>query len=143
VSIEIRDLRWAVVAAQHRSLRQAAEALNVRQSTLSRGLHDLEKGLGAALFERTNGGTWPTAEGLEFIDAAQHILDEISAIKDRLKARSRGESGHLSVGVHASPSAGKASSTSQSISMSVDFFRLQRSTARATKTAWGCASISR
>jgi DNA-binding transcriptional LysR family regulator len=37
VTIELRNLRWAIVAAQHRSLRQAAEALNIRQSTLSRG----------------------------------------------------------------------------------------------------------
>jgi hypothetical protein len=36
VSVELRDLRWAIVAAQHRSLRQAAEVLDIRQSTLSR-----------------------------------------------------------------------------------------------------------
>ena len=30
VDIELRDLRLAVVTSQHRSLRQAAEALNIR-----------------------------------------------------------------------------------------------------------------
>ncbi|MCW6511981.1 LysR family transcriptional regulator [Lichenifustis flavocetrariae] len=72
MSVELRDLRWAIVAARHRSLRQAAEALNVRQSTLSRGLRALEFRLGAVLFERTNGGTRPTIEGQEFLEAAQH-----------------------------------------------------------------------
>ncbi|MCU4161725.1 LysR family transcriptional regulator, partial [Acidiphilium sp. AL] len=57
VDIELRDLRLAVVTSQHRSLRQAAEALNIRQSTLSRRLHEIERQLGVVLFERTNGGT--------------------------------------------------------------------------------------
>lgn len=30
MDVELRDLRWAVVASQHRSLRQAAQTLNVR-----------------------------------------------------------------------------------------------------------------
>jgi Bacterial regulatory helix-turn-helix protein, lysR family len=40
VGMELRDLRLALVTSQHRSLRQAAEALNIRQSTLSRRLHE-------------------------------------------------------------------------------------------------------
>jgi hypothetical protein len=63
MSVEFRGLRWAIVAARHRSLRQVAETLNIRQSTLSRGLRDPEEKLGAVLFERTNGGTRPTIEG--------------------------------------------------------------------------------
>ena len=46
VDIELRDLRLALVTSQHRSLRQAAEALNIRQSTLSRRLHEIERQLG-------------------------------------------------------------------------------------------------
>jgi Bacterial regulatory helix-turn-helix protein, lysR family len=58
--MELRDLQWAIAAAQHRSLRQAAEARYIRQSTLSRSVRSVEHQLGAALFERTNGGTRPT-----------------------------------------------------------------------------------
>ena len=104
-------MRWAIVAAQHRSLRQAAEVLNVRQSTLSRCLRNLEHKLGAGLFERTNGGTRPTAAGQEFLDAAQRILKETEAITARLRTRSRGESGLLTIGVHASLSAGNLRAT--------------------------------
>jgi DNA-binding transcriptional LysR family regulator len=64
----MRDLKLAVITSQHRSLRQAAEAINIRQSTLSRRLRELEDRLGAVLFERTNGGTRPTVAGLEFVD---------------------------------------------------------------------------
>jgi DNA-binding transcriptional LysR family regulator len=109
--VELKDLRWAIVASQYRSLRQAAEALNIRQSTLSRGLRDLECRLGADLFERTNGGTRPTVAGQEFLEAARKIVEEGEAITARLKTRSRGESGRLTIGVHASFSAGNLRAT--------------------------------
>ena len=102
VTIELRDLRWALVVAQHRSLRQAAEALNIRQSSLSRGLRVLEQQVGAVLFERTNGGTRPIIEGQEFLVAAKRIVEETEALAVRVKARSRGLSGRLTIGVHAS-----------------------------------------
>ncbi len=111
MTVELRDLRWAITASQHRSLRQAAEALNIRQSTLSRGLRDLEYKLEATLFERTNGGTRPTIEGQEFLDAARRIVEETETITARLKTRSRGESGRLTIGVHASLSAGNLRAT--------------------------------
>ncbi|WP_456796891.1 LysR substrate-binding domain-containing protein [Bradyrhizobium sp. USDA 4473] len=106
MNIELRDLRWAIVVAQHRSLRQAAEALHVRQSTVSRRVRDLEYQLGSALFERTNGGTRPTKEGQDFLERARRIVEETEAISERFKIRSRGESGSLSIGVHAALSAG-------------------------------------
>lgn len=111
MKVEIKDLRWAIIAAQHRSLRQAAEALNIRQSTLSRGLCDLEYKLGVTLFERTNGGTRPTIEGQEFLDSARRIVEETEEITARLRTHSRGESGRLTIGVHASLSAGNLRAT--------------------------------
>jgi hypothetical protein len=41
--IEMCDLMVAVITSQHRSLRQAAEAIDIRQSTLSRRLRELCK----------------------------------------------------------------------------------------------------
>ncbi|MCP3418650.1 LysR family transcriptional regulator [Bradyrhizobium brasilense] len=109
--MEFRDLRWAIAASQHRSLRQAAGTLRIKQPTLSRRLRDLEYKLGVILFERTNGGTRPTIEGQEFLDAARRIVDETEAIATRLKTHSRGESGRLTIGVHASFSAGNLRAT--------------------------------
>jgi DNA-binding transcriptional LysR family regulator len=111
VTVELRSLRWAIVASQHRSLRQAAEALKIRQSTLSRGLRSLEQQVGVTLFERTNGGTRPTIEGQEFLAAARRIIEETDAMVTRLRARSRGERGRLTIGVHASISAGNLRAT--------------------------------
>jgi DNA-binding transcriptional LysR family regulator len=67
--------------------------------------------LGAHLFERTNGGTRLTVAGQDFLDAARHIVEEAEAISARLKAHARGESGRLSIGVHASLSAGNLRAT--------------------------------
>lgn len=111
MDLEFRDLRWALVASQHRSLRRAAEALSVRQSTLSRRLRDLEYELGAVLFERTNGGTRPTLDGQEFLETARRIVEATEGLATRLKTRSRGESGRLAIGVHASLSAGNLRAT--------------------------------
>jgi DNA-binding transcriptional LysR family regulator len=111
MTVELRELRWAIIASQHRSLRQAAEALEIRQSTLSRCLRSLEYKLDATLFDRTNGGTWPTMAGQEFLDAARRIVEETDAITVRLKTRSRGESGRLTIGIHASLSTGNLRAT--------------------------------
>ncbi|WP_354131124.1 MULTISPECIES: LysR family transcriptional regulator [unclassified Bradyrhizobium] len=94
VPVEFRDLRWAIVGSQHRSLRQAAETLRIKQPTLSRCLRRLEHTLGSTLVERTN-GTRPTIEGQEFLDAARRVMCETDAMTARLKTRSRGESGRL------------------------------------------------
>lgn len=111
MSIELRDMRWAIVAAQHRSLRQAAKSLNVRQSTLSRRLREMEDRLGAQLFERTNGGTHPTLAGNDFLASAQRILAETNASVRRLRTRACGENGRLTIGVYASLSTGNMFAT--------------------------------
>jgi DNA-binding transcriptional LysR family regulator len=111
LDVDLRDMRWAIIAAQHRSLRKAAESLNVRQSTLSRTLRNLENRVGAELFERTNGGTRPTPVGREFLGAARHIIEETDAAFARLKAMSSGEAGRLTIGVYASLAAGNLRAT--------------------------------
>ena len=111
MDVGLRDMRWAVIAAQHRSLRKAAESLNVRQSTLSRTLRSLEDRVGAELFERTNGGTRPTAVGREFLQAARHIIEETDAAFARLKDMSSGQTGRLTIGVYVSLAAGNLRAT--------------------------------
>lgn len=109
--LRLRDLHWALVAAQNRSLRRAAEVLNIKQSTLSRTLRGLEYDLGVVLFERSNGGTRPTIVGQEFLEGALRIVEETAALSTRIKTRARGEAGRLTIGVHASLSAGNLRAT--------------------------------
>src|SRR5690349_24339937 len=58
--IELKHIRYAVAAADHRSFRRAAEALNLKQSNLSRGILQMECRLGVKLFERSKSGVCPT-----------------------------------------------------------------------------------
>jgi DNA-binding transcriptional LysR family regulator len=111
VNSELRDLKWALVASRHRSLRQAAETLNTRQSTLSRRLHDLECDLGVDLFERTTGGTKLTPVGREFLDAARPIVDEADRLFLAFKTRRNGGSRPLRIGICSSLSAGNLRET--------------------------------
>lgn len=111
MSIELYDLRLAVTTSQYRSLRQAAEAIGIRQSTLSRRLRDLEYRAGAILFERTNGGTRPTVAGLEFFELARRILEDTETALRNLRSRSQGEHGRLTIGVYASMATGNMRAT--------------------------------
>lgn len=111
MTIELRELKWAIVAAQYRSLRRAAETLNIRQSTLSRSLRQLESKLGGVLFERTNGGTNPTPEGKEFVEAARRIAESLEIVASRFRASSLGKTGHLTIGVHVSLATGNLKAT--------------------------------
>ena len=59
----LQHLRYAVSAAEHGSFRRAAEALLLRQSTLSRCIRQLEKSIGMIVFERSSGGVRATHGG--------------------------------------------------------------------------------
>ncbi|MDR3530627.1 MAG: LysR family transcriptional regulator [Rhodopila sp.] len=111
MNFELRELRWAILAAEYGSLRQAAEALHIRQSTLSRSLRGLEHDFGQVLFERSHGGTRPTAEGLEFLDVAQRIVVETEELGAHFKGRQHGHTGRLTVGIHTSFSTGNLRAT--------------------------------
>lgn len=106
MEIEIRDLRWIITVSEHRSLRQAANALNIRQPVLSRRLRTLEIRLGVTLFERDNCGTRPTPEGLEFLVTARRVREDLDNLLRKLKGRGSRHRYHLTIGVQASPSTG-------------------------------------
>ncbi|MCW5696467.1 MAG: LysR family transcriptional regulator [Bauldia sp.] len=67
------DLRMFVVAARHGSLRSAALALQVSQSTLSRRIEHLESDLGFRVFDRLPDGIQLTREGHHVIRAAEQM----------------------------------------------------------------------
>src|SRR6266700_297458 len=62
-AVDLKQLRFAVAAADYGSLRQAAELLSIRHSILSRSIRQLEYLIGVAIFERSGGGVKPTPAG--------------------------------------------------------------------------------
>ena len=99
MSVGLRHLQFVVAAAQHGSLRRAAEALHIRQSTISRAIRELEEHLGVVLFIRSSGGTRPTRTGAEFMETAKRVLDDFDTLVSRTEALRRGATGRLTLGL--------------------------------------------
>ncbi|MER8421087.1 LysR substrate-binding domain-containing protein [Mesorhizobium sp. M1329] len=106
MAIELRHLRYAVAAAQYGSFRRAAEALGVKQSSLSRRIRQMEDRLGVAVFERSSSGVRLTTAGTEILRTSQHLVDGLDHMMASAKAAGRGESGRLAIGFYTSLSAG-------------------------------------
>jgi DNA-binding transcriptional LysR family regulator len=85
--MDIRTSRYFAAIAQHNSIRDAAGALNVAQSALSRQILKLEEMYGVALFERHPRGVALTAAGEVYlryardqIAQAEHMRAEFHAL---------------------------------------------------------------
>lgn len=104
--IALGPLRYVVVAAERRSFRQAAIELGVWESTISRGIRDLEDEIGVALFIRHPGGVKLTNAGSKFLGHARTALARIEyALKDAVAA-GRGEIGMVRIGIFSSLASG-------------------------------------
>jgi len=106
MSVEVSHLRYVVTAADHRSFRRAAAALNITQPTLSKRIRELEVRLGVQLFERSTGGARPTALGRNFVGTARRVLSDLSFMEIQAKAGKKGDIGRLDVGHYTSLSSG-------------------------------------
>jgi DNA-binding transcriptional LysR family regulator len=96
-ALDFRLFRYALASAEHGSFRRAAAALNVQQSTVSKGIRNLEHRLGATLFERGHSGIRPTPVGDQFLEDASLGFDHFERAMKRIGALQRGEHGELAV----------------------------------------------
>ncbi|MER8372326.1 LysR family transcriptional regulator [Mesorhizobium sp. M1406] len=97
LSLDFRLFRYAIASADHGSFRRAATALNIQQSTVSRGVRSLEYRLGAPLFERSHAGVRPTAAGKRFLQEAALGFDHLNRAMQRIGALQRGEHGEVTI----------------------------------------------
>jgi DNA-binding transcriptional LysR family regulator len=110
-AIALQHLRYAVASAEYGSFRRAAEALLMRQSTLSRCIRQLEETIGLTLFERSSGGVCATSAGRDFLRTARSILEQMDGLVTSTHSKGRGEAGRLSMGFYTSLSAGNLRAT--------------------------------
>ena len=106
MTIDLRQLRFAVTAADTASFLRAAKQLNVKQSTLSKKVSALEHRLGITLFERSTRGVVPTDAGKAFLEVARRIVTDADNLLTTAKAVRYGEVGRLMVGFSGSLSTG-------------------------------------
>jgi DNA-binding transcriptional LysR family regulator len=110
-AVDLVHLRYAVAAADHGSFRQAAEALLLQQSTLSRCVRQLEERIGVIVFERSTGGVRATQAGRDFLRMARSILEQMDTLVANAHSAGRGEAGRLAIGFYTSLSAGNLRAT--------------------------------
>lgn len=102
--ISLKQLRYYLVAAKHKSLRQAARELRITQPSLSAQLKALEEGLGVSLFERSRGGALLTPLGRELLPETRAAVQAAEAIVQAAHYATQGPAGTYRLGV--SPSVG-------------------------------------
>lgn len=111
MSFDIRQLRYAIAAANHGSLYRAARALNVEQSTLSRSILKLERSIGMPIFERSRAGVTMTLAGSTFIRGAKPMVATADKLVAMMRAAGQGRAGGLILGHNSSVSAGNLRAT--------------------------------
>jgi DNA-binding transcriptional LysR family regulator len=110
-TIDLVHLRYAVAAADHGSFRQAAEALLLPQTKLSRCIRQLEERIEMIVFERSRGGVRVTQAGRDFFRMARSILEQMDSLVASAHSAGRGEVGRLAIGFYTSLSAGNLRAT--------------------------------
>jgi LysR family hydrogen peroxide-inducible transcriptional activator len=95
----LRQLQYLKLLAQHGSFSRAAEAAHVTQPTLSAGVQELEKILGAPMVDRNRAGVILTAAGAEAVARAGAILAQAEDLVEACRSAGQPLEGRLRLGV--------------------------------------------
>jgi DNA-binding transcriptional LysR family regulator len=94
-SVEIVSLKYLLSVAEAGSLADAAKALNVHTSTLSRQIFALENELGVTLFEREHSGVRLTSSVQAVLIYVRQTLADIDALIKIGRSGGVGQKGHI------------------------------------------------
>jgi DNA-binding transcriptional LysR family regulator len=95
---ELRHLRAFVMVADELHFGRAAERLAVSQPALSVQIRQLERVVGASLFDRDNRRVVLTATGRLLDDSARRLLRDADLMLETARAMATGQGGILRVG---------------------------------------------
>jgi DNA-binding transcriptional LysR family regulator len=98
-AIELRQLRYFVALAEELHFNRAAARLGISQPPLTRQIQNLEKALGAPLFERSKHAVQLTPAGRIFLEETRRILEQVTRSEQLMQRAARGELRQLSLGV--------------------------------------------
>lgn len=97
--MNLKELEYIVKIAEERNVTHAAEKLFLTPSALNQQLLNLEKELGAPLFQRIRGGWIPTEVGEVYLETAREMLRMKRETYHRLQDMIAARKGTLSVGI--------------------------------------------
>jgi LysR family hydrogen peroxide-inducible transcriptional activator len=95
----IRQLQYLKLLAEHGAFGKAAEAAHVTQPTLSAGIQELERTLGAPVVDRARTGVILTSVGEEALRRATVILNEAEELVEAAKNAGQPLTGRFRLGV--------------------------------------------
>jgi len=96
--MELRDIEYFAVVAEHRHLGRAAEALGLTQPALSKSLRRLEIALEAKLVRRTAYGVELTAEGAALASHVHRLRLSLDDVTREVRDVTHGRVGQLRIG---------------------------------------------
>ncbi len=96
--MDLRRLRYFVVAAEELNFSRAAERLRIAQPPLSAQIKQLENGLGVLLFDRTGRGVRLTDAGYVLLEEARRIFIQLEQTARMVERVGSGKVGRLSIG---------------------------------------------
>ncbi len=95
---DLRLIRLAIALGQHGSFARAAEALDLSQPSVSRGIAELEHSLGVRLFDRSHKQVVPTAFGRVLLERGPAVLNGAADLRSEIRLLAGLEKGTLSIG---------------------------------------------
>ena len=101
MTVDVRQLRYFVVAAQELNFTRAAQRLNVVQQSLSAAIGQLEAQLGLKLFHRTTRTVALTEAGETWLPYAREALAAADRADDAARDLVAGRTGRLRIGLSA------------------------------------------
>jgi DNA-binding transcriptional LysR family regulator len=103
--MDLKHLRYFVAVAETGHITRAAARLGMQQPPLSQQIRALEESLGTMLFTRHPKGVTLTDSGELLLADSRRLLDDVDAVRARMKAVAAGHAGVLAVGFTSSAAA--------------------------------------
>ena len=97
--MKLHHFEEVIAIAEHGSIRAAARHLGVAQPALTRNIGQLERELGAPLFERRARGVVATPVGQAFINRARSILTEVRRTQEEVEQLRGAGTGNVTAGL--------------------------------------------
>jgi len=97
--VKLHHFRDAVAIAERGSIRAAARHLRLAQPALTRSLGELEREVGALIFERRARGMILTPLGQAFVARATAVLNDVRLARDEVAQLQGAQSGSVAVGL--------------------------------------------
>ena len=99
LTMEIRQLRYFIAAAEAGNLRTASNNIHISHSALSMSLKKLEQDLGVTLLHKNRNGVQMTFAGEQFLAGAHSLLRQIDDLRASLPGSEDSPAGNVRLGL--------------------------------------------